>query len=421
MAMKGTFAPLSVDEARHRILQVCSGRRIPTEFVALEMARRRVVMDDIRAMTDLPPFANSAMDGFALQAADLPSAGTHRLRIVGARLAGSSGELALKPGECLRITTGAVLPDGADTVVAKERVQIEGDFAVFRAGESTGAYVRPAGEDFRAGDTVVRGGDRITFARMAAIASLGLHTIEVSHRPRVALMTTGDELVMPGDVCSPAQIYNSNGYSLSAMVAMSGAQVVVSGGGDASPGFVHVGDEPTRIRDALLAAAAESDVVITSGGVSAGEADFLPSLMEQAGRIHFWKVRMRPGMPFLFGEIGNALVFCLPGNPVSTMATFLCLVQPALAALEGSSEVAPKEHPARLEGTLSKQHDRAEFVRGRFRIDNSGAIWVSPMAQQGSAMLHGVIDANCLIVVPESTQTIESGATVQIMPFPESC
>jgi molybdopterin molybdotransferase len=202
---------------------------------------------------------------------------------------------------------------------------------------------------------------------------------------------------------------------------MSGAQVVVSGGGDASPGFVHVGDEPTRIRDALLAAAAESDVVITSGGVSAGEADFLPSLMEQAGRIHFWKVRMRPGMPFLFGEIGNALVFCLPGNPVSTMATFLCLVQPALAALEGSSEVAPKEHPARLEGTLSKQHDRAEFVRGRFRIDNSGAIWVSPMAQQGSAMLHGVIDANCLIVVPESTQTIESGATVQIMPFPESC
>lgn len=419
MSMKQAGTALPVDEARRRILEICLDRRTPMEQVALQEARLRVAGRNIVAPRDLPPFANSAMDGFALRGTDLPSDGTRRLRIVGTRLAGSASELSIGPGECLRITTGALLPAGADTVVIKERVRVDGETAIVQAGEISGAHVRPAGEDFRAGEVVVHAGERITFARIAAIASLGLATIEVSRRPRVTILTTGDELVMPGHACSPAQIYNSNGYSLSAMLAISGVQQIAAGGADTGAGFGHLGDDVERIRVALSAAAAQGDVVITSGGVSVGEADYLPRLVGELGCIHFWKVRMRPGMPFLFGEIGNALVFCLPGNPVSTMATLLALVGPGLAAMQGCRDVLPRVHAAKLATAIRKSHDRTEFLRARIEVDDEGTCRAWPLAGQGSAMLRGVVQANGLIVIPESTHDLESGEMVTVMPLPE--
>lgn len=419
MSMNQGATALSVDEARRRILETCLDRRMPMERVALEQARLRVVGKDIVAPRDLPPFANSAMDGFALRSADLPSDGTRQLRIVGTRLAGSARELSIGPGECLRITTGAPLPADADTVVIKERVRVAGETAIIRAGETPGAHVRPAGEDFRAGEMVVPAGARITFARMAAIASLGLATVEVSCRPRVTVLTTGDELVMPGRPCSPAQIYNSNGYSLSAMLATSGARQIAAGAADAGAGFGQLDDDVGRLRDALSAAAEQGDAIITSGGVSVGEADYLPRLVGELGRIHFWKVRMRPGMPFLFGEIGKALIFCLPGNPVSTMATFLALVGPGLAAMQGCRDELPRRHSARLASAIRKSHDRTEFLRARIEVDEEGICRAWPLAGQGSAMLRGVVEANGLVVIPESTHELGSGEMVTVMPLPE--
>lgn len=412
---------LSVEDARGRILAHCANRRLPGEAVDLGDAHGRVLSFDACAPGDLPPFANSAMDGFAVCSVDLPTRGERRLRIVGTRLAGDAAGASVMPGECLGITTGAPMPKGADTVVIKERVRVEGDSILLGAGEVAGSHVRPAGEDFRSAEVVVRGGRRITPPLLAALASLGKAHVEVARRPRVSVMTTGDELVLPGEPRDAAQIYNSNGYCLAAMLEADGCELVPASTRPASSSssFRHLRDDADLIRTALLEAAAHADVIVTSGGVSAGEADFLPGLVGRIGRVLFWKVRMRPGMPFLFGEIGRTLVFCLPGNPVSTMATYLGMVRPALAAIQGSSEPPLRLLDARLSVPLAKRHDRTEFVRAVREPGADGVLHVRPTSHQGSAMLRGMVDADSLIVVPESTRMLEQGSIVQVLPIPE--
>lgn len=410
---------LSVDDARRRIIDRCALRQLPIESVPLQAAHGRIIYNDVIAPRDLPPFVNSAMDGFALRSIDLPDVGERRLRIAGTCLAGDSGVVSIGAGECVRITTGAPMPIGADSVVIKERVDDEGVSIVVRAGEHAGANVRPAGEDIRAGEVVMRQGQRIRATRIGALASVGLSRIEACARPKVAIFTTGDELVMPGTECARAQIHNSNGFSLAAMLDSCGiASEIVSDPGSDMP-FRHLRDDRELIRTALLDAADAVDVIVTSGGVSAGEADFLPGLVAELGRIHFWKVRMRPGMPMLFGEIGKALIFCLPGNPVSTIATFLCLVQPALAALQGGDNTAPPNSYARLSQAIEKHHDRTEFMRAVCESREDGTLWVTSMKAQGSAMLRGLIDADSLIVVPENSRRIAAGEVVKIIPLPD--
>jgi molybdopterin molybdotransferase len=411
--------PLAVGEARQRILELCAQRPPALERVPISAAHGRILAQEVRASSDLPAFANSAMDGFALRGADLPTQGEKRFRIVGTRLAGSLASTEIGTDECLRIMTGAFLPRTADTVVIKERTRIEGDSVVVSAGESAGAHVRLPGEDFRSGEPVAGRGERLGAAHLAILASLGMTEVGVARRPRLVVLTTGDELVMPGDDRSPAQIFNSNGYSLAAMAAMAGAETVAAE--TTGQAFFHVVDDEQAIHRALLAAAETADVILTSGGVSAGDADFLPALIARTGRVHFWKVRMRPGMPFLCGEIGGALVFSLPGNPVSGIATFLALVQPALAALQGSVDSAPLEHPAKLAAGIEKRHPRTEFLRARSEVREDASIWATPLARQGSSMLRGVVEANCLIVVPESTMRLEIGDTIRIIPLPRGC
>ena len=410
---------LSVEEAQTFIIKCCGIQPLPPESLSLQAAHGRILHEDVIAARDLPPFANSAMDGFALRALDLPQSGERRLRLRGTRLAGDASPASLAEGECLRITTGAPMPAGADSVVIKERVSVEGDSIIVRAGEVAGAHVRVAGEEFRAGERVMRRGQRIRASRIGALASMGLANVSVHGRPRVSIMTTGDELVMPGSDCGPAQIFNSNGYALVAM--LDGCGVAASVHVDAKSGlrFRHLADDRETIRAALREAARSVDVIITSGGVSAGEVDHLPGLLAEEGRVHFWKVRMRPGMPFLFGQIGRTWVFCLPGNPVSTIATFLCLVRPALAAMQGAGEAMPKLHPARLAAAIDKRHDRAEFLRGACEVREDGVLWVTPMTLQGSSMQRGLIDADSLIALPEASRRVEAGEIVRILPLPD--
>jgi molybdopterin molybdotransferase len=396
---------LSVEEARERVVDLGGQHRVAVDSVPLDRALGRVLAVDVAAPHPIPPFANSAMDGYALRGADLPREGERRFRMAGVMLAGVAEALRVGDGECVRITTGAPLPNGADTVVIKERVRIDADAIVVPAGDATGANVRPAGEDIAAGETVAHAGEILSAAELGLLASCGLANVRVARRPRVALLVTGDELVPPGTPLGFGQILDSNRYSLGALLEALGIV--------ADP-VAHVRDDVEALRDALRDAAATCDVVISSGGVSAGEADYLPALLAEVGRIDFWKVRMKPGHPFLCGEIGKAIVFGLPGNPVSSLATFLTLVKPALMAMQGAG-ARSRTWRARLAVPLRKKHERTEYLRARLASGDDGVLHATPVERQGSGMMAGVAEADALIVIPESVHALGEGDVVDVI------
>ncbi|WP_313918422.1 gephyrin-like molybdotransferase Glp [Tahibacter sp.] len=399
---------LTVAQARARVIARARARTLPHESVALEHALGRSLAGPVTVPIDVPAFANSAMDGFAVRGADLPASGERAFALVGTRFAGDGRDAVVGPGECLRVTTGAPLPRGANTVVIKENVRTEGEQVIVKAGETAGANVRPAGEDFACGESAFGAGTRLTPARLGALASFGGTHANVSRAPRAVLLTTGDEIVMPGTALQFGQIYNSNRYSLGAMLREAGVQLLR---------HEHVRDDPEALRAALGCAAAEADLILSSGGVSAGEADFLPRLLAEFGTLDFWKVRMKPGMPLLFGEIDGALLFALPGNPVSSIATFQVLVRPALDIWAGRDpDISPRWH-ARLAEPVRKTHSRAEFLRASRDCRADGTLWVTPFPRQGSGVLRSVAEADCLIVVTEDVQALAAGDSVEILPL----
>lgn len=398
---------LSLNEARARIVAECEQRRLGNEHIALTHALDRVLAQAFIAPFDQPPFANSAMDGFAVRADDVPSTGEATLRVVGSRLAGDSTSVALQAGECLRLTTGAVLPSGADAVAIKENVRVEGDIAHILAPVLSGAHVRPAGEDYRQGTTALAAGTVLTAGRLGVLAAFGQTSISVFRLPRVVLLTTGDELVAPGTALGAGKVYDSNRTSLGALLQSFGV---------ASLRHEHVRDDPAALREALVRAADQADLVVSSGGVSAGEADFLPRLVHELGKVHLWKVRIKPGMPLLLGEIGGTLICSLPGNPVSGMATFLALLRPGLDALVGR---APRARVwGRLTTPVHKTHARAEFLRATIQFGADGAVWVTPLPRQGSGMLHTMAQAECLALIQEEAATLEAGTVVELLLLP---
>jgi molybdopterin molybdotransferase len=399
---------LSVEQARARVVEVASARRCALESVALDAALGRVLAEDVIAPHDVPPFANSAMDGFAVRGSDLGAAGDVTLRLVGQILAGGSHAPEVVAGTCVRITTGAVLPRGADTVVMKENVREEGDAIHIQSGTPAGANVRPAGEDYRRGDSALKAGMHLSPARVAALASFGRTHARVAARPRAALLTTGDELTAPGQPLQDGRIYDSNRYSLGGLLEQHGVEMMR---------HERVRDDPVALRDSLLRAGAEADIILSSGGVSAGEADYLPGILAAIGEVYFWKVRIKPGMPFLFGRVGGALLFALPGNPVSGIATFLTLVRPALHAMTGAMEPESTLR-VRLRQPLRKRHARAEFQRATLECDMDGVLWATVLARQGSGMLRGVAEADALIVIPEGEQQFDAGHVVVALPLP---
>lgn len=397
---------IGLEQALQIVASRATQRRLPEETVSLVDARGRILASDVRAPHPLPPFANSAMDGFALRGADLPLQGQRSFALVGEVFAGAVSAPELGEGQCARITTGAPLPAGADTVVIKENVAVDGGQVVVEAGARAGGNVRAAGEDYAKGDLAFAAGTPLGAAQLAVLAALGIDCVLVRRPPRIAVIATGDELVAPGQPLGFGQIHESNALMLATLVRDAGAQVVLQR---------CVRDDPEALRAALLDAAAEADVVITSGGVSAGEADHLPGVVRAIGEIHFHKVRLKPGMPTLFGEIGACLYFGLPGNPVASAVTYRVLVGFALRAMLGVTTV-PKPARARLDAPLHKRHARAEFARCSLRVDDAGVQWATLHAKQGSGMLRGIAETDALALLPEGARDYAEGDVVTLWP-----
>ncbi|MEA9755738.1 gephyrin-like molybdotransferase Glp [Xanthomonas campestris pv. raphani] len=385
---------------------VAANNRLPDENIATSRADGRISAADLIAPMSLPPFANSSMDGFAVRHADTLGEDV-RLQLVGEQFAGDSWSGTLTAGHCLRITTGAPLPAGADTVVPKEDADEQAGLVHLRTHPTLGAAVRLAGSDVRAGDLVIQPGQVLTPARIGLAAALGVSRLAVAPRPTIAVLATGDELVEPGMPLGPGQIYNSNRDMLMAQLRALGY---------APTAWPTLPDDPQRIRTMLEDAAAAFDVVITCGGVSAGEKDYLPRLIQELGQIHFWRVRMRPGMPAVLGQIGRCLVLGLPGNPVSVLATLIAYGVPLLDALQSRSEPRPVWHAA-LSAPWDKRHERLEFLRGRLDCGADGRLVATPHRGDASHLLRGAADSNVLIVLPEPARHYEAGEVVRVIPY----
>ena len=387
---------ISIAEARERVL--AEVRPLPAEDVPLGAALGRVLAEDARSAEDLPPFDSSAMDGFAVVAG--PAA---ELAIVGESRAGRPAERALAPGEAIRISTGAVVPAGADAVVPVERVEAT-DGRVRVPDTTAGANIRRSGEDVRAGEAVISAGAELGPAELAVLAALGIPRARCGGAPAVAVLVTGDELVEPGEPLRPGQIRNSNAYALAAQASRAGARVT---------GTSVVGDERDATEAALAAALDHADVVCVSGGVSVGPHDHVkPALAALGVEERFWGVALKPGKPTWFGARDGKLVFGLPGNPVSAMVTFHLFARPALRALAGAA--TPDRHAhAILDEPWKLNPGREQVLRCRLRAADDG--WhVAPTKAQGSHVLSSMLDADAFALVPAGEGELAPGARVDI-------
>lgn len=376
------------------------------QFVPLKSSLGMVLASTVFSPFDVPLFDNSAMDGYAVRVGDLEQSKT--LTLVGKSYAGQpfTGECA--PGQCVRIMTGAALPERLDTVVMQEKVDVEGDKITFPDGIRLADNIRQQGEELTKGDLVLSGGSIITPREVGMLASLGIAQVEVKKALRVAIFSTGDELKQPGCELGPGEIYDSNRFAIRALLQQMPVELIDLG---------VIPDDENAIADAFIQADHQADVVITSGGVSVGEADYTKEIMEQMGQINFWKLAIKPGKPFAFGKLPNSDFFGLPGNPVSAFVTFYQLVQPMLYHLQGASFSMPPELPATTTSELRKKPGRADFQRGIAKMDADGKLHVQATGNQGSAIFTSMVDANCFIILERERGRVSVGEKVQIQMF----
>jgi molybdopterin molybdotransferase len=401
-------AALTVEQARRAIREQLATID-QTEFVAVRDTRGRVLAEDCISPIDVPSHTNSAMDGYALAGCDLPSEGVLELPVCGRVFAGREVEGAWRTGHCLRIMTGAPMPPGTDTVVMQEQVELLEDGRVrIDSRHRAGQNVRQAGEDIAKGSVVFEAGRLVSAADLGVLASLGFVELRVRRRPRVAFFSTGDELRSLGESLGDGEIYDSNRYSLYALLQEMAVEVIDMG---------VVRDDPELLRDALVKAASVADVVITSGGVSVGEADYTKSVLVGLGEMSFWTIAMKPGRPLTFGRLGEAVFFGLPGNPVAVMLTFQQFVRPSLQYMSSGSWPVDLVLPARSETALRKKAGRYEFVRGILSLQPGGELTVRPAGAQGSGILTSMSRANCFILLDEACAGVDSGDTVPVQPF----
>ena len=389
-----------------------------TERVPLGRARGRVTAAEVKAPVDLPPFDNSAVDGYAVRHADLNPAGDTKLAIAGRLTAGVRADMTLTQGQAIRIFTGAAMPAGADTVFMQEDVTVEDDNVIVPAGLQPGSNCRLAGEDAAAGRMVLPAGTVLEAQHIALLAALGLTDIAVRRRLKVAIFSTGDEVVEPGAERGGAAIYDANRYLLSALLERLGAVVTDLG---------ILADDPAVLARALAKAAVSHDLVITSGGVSTGEADHVRSAIECIGSLVFWRVAIKPGRPVAMGVIraarkdratnSGAAFVGLPGNPVAVFVTFVRVVKPLLLQLGGARPQPLVPLPVRAVFAYKKKKDRREYVRVALRLGKDGEVEAVKHPQDGAGILTSLTETDGLLELPEEVTAIEPGARIGFLSY----
>jgi molybdopterin molybdotransferase len=398
---------LSVEEAQRRILE--AARPTPAEQVGLADAHGRVLAEDLAARRTQPPMAVSAMDGYVVRAGDVAKVPVS-LTVVGYAPAGDAHDGTLGPGEAVRIFTGGPVPDGADAIVIQEDTESDGKTVTVKESAPKGRYVRPAGLDFRTGDVLLRKGRLLTARDIGLAAAMNHPWLMVYRRPRVTILATGHEVVMPGDPVGPNQIVSSNGLGLAAAVRAFGAEPILLG----------IAPDDRDALGRMAAGAAGSDLLLTTGGVSVGEHDLVQSVLGQQGmEVGFWQIAMRPGKPLMFGEIGGTMVLGLPGNPVSTLVCAMIFVQPALRRMIGLGDGLPAPMQARLAAPLPKNDRRQDYLRATARPDGAGGLLVTAFEKQDSSMMAPLAKADCLIVRPPHAEPAPAGATVDVLAMPD--
>ena len=379
-----------------------------SEVVPIRESINRVLSTDIVSTLNVPTATNSAMDGYALSGNDIPKAGTTKIKIIGTAFAGKPYIGKAEQGECIRIMTGAVIPDSTDTVIIQEHVERTDDEILIDSETKPGSNVRQAGEDIAVGDIVLEKGSRIRAADIGVIASLGIGDVEVIRKLRVAFFSTGDELSSIGEELKNGNIYDSNRYTLFGMLSELNVTIMDMG---------VIRDNREDLQQAFESAATKADVIITTGGVSVGEADYVKEILQETGTVNFWKVAMKPGRPLAFGQIKDAHFFGLPGNPVSVMVTFSQFVKPALRHLMAESETDTFTMRVPCISKLKKRPGRVEYQRGILERDEDNQWVVKKTGAQGSGILRSMSQANCFIVLPMDSASIEPGTIVEVQPF----
>ncbi|MEK6160080.1 bifunctional molybdopterin-guanine dinucleotide biosynthesis adaptor protein MobB/molybdopterin molybdotransferase MoeA [Vibrio cholerae] len=402
-----TLSPafLSVEQGREKILSLISPLA-ETESVAIQECYQRVLAREVFSPNNVPAYRNSAMDGYALRSDDLER---DSYRVVAEVLASSHYPKTVERGEAVKIMTGAPMPLGADTVVMREQATQNGELVSFAGAKiKAGQNVRQAGEDLAQGQAVFSIGQRVLSPEMGMLASLGFAHADAFRSLKVAIFSTGDEVQAPGGDIEPNSIFDSNRFTLTGLLKQLGCQVIDLG---------IIEDDEAKMMQVLEQAAKQADVVITSGGVSVGDADFIKSALEKLGQIDFWRINMRPGRPLAFGQIAGKPFFGLPGNPVAVMVSFINFVEPALRKMQGEQGWQPlKVNAIALEDLRSRQ-GRTEFSRGVYAFNTQGQLTVRTTGKQGSGILRSMSEANCLIEIAPAIDTVKVGESVTIIPL----
>ncbi|MDI4234530.1 molybdopterin molybdotransferase MoeA [Bradyrhizobium sp. Arg237L] len=398
---------MSVDEAV-RLIATRVTAIADIETVALAEADGRILANEILAPLPLPPFTNSAVDGYAVASRDLPKDSEQAFPISGRVQAGAAANAPIEPGHAVRIFTGAPMPDGADTVFMQEDVRIEGDKVVLPAGLQPGANVRPAGEDIPLGHAALQIGRRLRPQDVALAAAFGLTRLDVIRRIRVAVFSTGDELVSPGERRAPPQLFDSNRFMLMAMLRRLGCEV-------SDLGILR--DEPASLARALKDVAGHHDLILTTGGVSTGEEDHVKAGVESVGRLVLWRMAIKPGRPVAMGIIGGTPFIGLPGNPVASFVTFVHVVRPTILALSGGAPEPLVPMPVRAGFTYKKKIGRREYVRVNLRTAPDGALEAIKFPREGAGLLSSLVDTDGLVELGEHITRVEPGQTVGFLSY----
>lgn len=381
-----------------------------TERIHLTQALDRILAEDLTARINVPAHANSAMDGYAICIDDTQTPSTN-FRIIGSVLAGHSFNGKLTAGTCIRITTGAPIPAGANCVVMQENVDLitAGDDQYIRLKHTPrlADNIRQRGEDIAEGDGVIQKGKRLNPLDIGLIASLGIAEVEVLRRLRIAVVSTGDELIPPGDALPPGHIYDSNRYAITALLQRLNVEVMDLG---------LLPDQPDTIRRTFARAAEQADAVISSGGVSVGDADYVKDVLAELGQINFWKVAIKPGKPFAFGQLGKSVFFGLPGNPVSAMVTLHQLALPILRHMAGETLKPTVMFAATTASKIKKRPGRTDYQRGQLS-DNQGSLYVNTTGAQGSGVMTSFSNGDCYIILDRECGSVEENSLVSVLPF----